>query len=132
VSIRLLTAMKPPHLTRYELEFMDVLWRKGEGTVQTVCDELKRPLAYTTVLTTLGMLHSKKKVLKRTRRGRAHVYQPTISREEVSRSVLYDLQDVLFADRFPSLVLAMFEDGRFSEKDIDALKAALRKVEKKE
>lgn len=132
MSIRLLPAMKPPHLTNYELEFMDVLWRKGEGTVQTVCDELKRPLAYTTVLTTLGLLYSKKKVLKRSRRGRAHVYQPTISREEVSRTVLDDLQDVLFADRFPSLVLAMFKDGRFSEKDIKALKAALRKVEKKE
>ena len=124
--------MKPPHLTNYELEFMDILWRKGEGTVQTVCDALKRPLAYTTVLTTLGLLHSRKKVLKRSRRGKAHVYQPTISREEVSRTVLYDLQDVLFADRFPSLVLGMFEDGRFSEKDIKALKAALRKVEKKE
>ena len=124
--------MKPPHLTNYELELMDVLWRKGEGTVQTVCDELKRPLAYTTVLTTLGLLHSKKKVLRRSRRGKAHVYQPTISREEVSRTVLYDLHDVLFADRFPSLVLGMFKDGRFSEKDIKALKAALRKVEKKE
>ena len=44
---------------------MDVLWQQGEGTVQEVCDQLGRPLAYTTVMTTLRLLHSKKKVLKR-------------------------------------------------------------------
>ncbi|HVT28022.1 MAG TPA: BlaI/MecI/CopY family transcriptional regulator [Lacipirellulaceae bacterium] len=124
--------MVPPRLTRYELELMDVLWRKGEGTVQTVCDELQRPLAYTTVMTTLRLLHSKKKVLKRTKRGRAHVYQPSVSREEVSRSILHDLQEVLFGDRLPSLMLGLFEDGKFSDEDVEALRAALRKVERKD
>jgi predicted transcriptional regulator len=110
---------------------MDVLWRKGEGTVQTVCDELKRPLAYTTVMTTLRLLHGKKKVLKRTKIGRAHVYRPAVSREEVSRKILDDLHDVLFADRLPSLVLGMLQDGRFSDDDVKALKAALNKVEQR-
>ena len=86
--------MKSPHLTRYELELLNVLWKKGEGTVQEVCDELQRPLAYTTVMTTLRLLHSKKKVLKRIKRGRAHVYQPTVSRDEVSRSVICDFQEI--------------------------------------
>jgi predicted transcriptional regulator len=122
--------MKPSRLTRYELELMDVLWQRGEGTVQQVCDELQRPLAYTTVMTTLGLLHSKKKVLKRVKRGRAHVYQPTVTRDEVSRSVIRDLQDVLFADRLPTLMLGLLEDGKFSEADVKSLKAALRKVEK--
>jgi BlaI family transcriptional regulator, penicillinase repressor len=123
-------SMKPPRLTRYELELMDVLWRRGEGTVQEVCDELERPLAYTTVMTTLGLLHSKKKVLKRVKRGRAHVYQATVSRDQVSRAVIRDLQDVLFSGRLPSLMLGLLEDGKFSDDDVKALKAALRKVEK--
>ncbi len=122
--------MKSPRLTRYELELMDVLWKRGEGTVQEVCDELQRPLAYTTVMTTLRLLHSKKKVLKRAKRGRAHVYQPLVTRDEISRSVIQDLQDVLFSDRLPSLVLGLLEDGKFTEDDVKALKAALRKAEK--
>ncbi len=122
--------MKSPRLTRYELELMDVLWKRGTGTVQEVCDELQRPLAYTTVMTTLRLLHGKKKVLKRVKRGRAHVYQPIVSRDEISRSVIQDLQDVLFADRLPSLVLGLLEDGKFSEEDVKALKSALRNVEK--
>jgi predicted transcriptional regulator len=122
--------MPPPRLTRYELELMDVLWRRGEATVQEVCDELQRPLAYTTVMTTLGLLHSKKKVLKRIKRGRAHVYQPSVTREQMSRAVIRDLQDVLFSDRLPTLMLGLLEDGKFSSDDVKALKAALRKVEK--
>jgi BlaI family transcriptional regulator, penicillinase repressor len=122
--------MKPPRLTRYELELMDVLWRRGEGTVQEVCDELERPLAYTTVMTTLGLLHSKKKVLKRVKRGRAHVYQATVSRDQVSRAVIRDLQDVLFSGRLPSLMLGLLEDGKYSADDVKELKAALRKVDK--
>ena len=121
--------MTPPRLTRYELELMDVLWQIGEGTVQVVCKELKRPLAYTTVMTTLGLLHSKKKVLKRVKRGRAHVYQPIVSRDEISRAVISDLRDVLFCDRLPMLLLGLLEDGKFSPEDVKALKAALRKVE---
>ncbi len=122
--------MMPHRLTRYELELMDVLWQIGEGTVQEVSDALKRPLAYTTVMTTLGLLHSKKKVLKRTKRGRAHVYKPVVSRDEVSRAVIRDLGDVLFADRLPMLMLGLLEDGKFSQEDVKALKEALRKVEK--
>ena len=68
--------MDPSRLTRYELELMDVLWSRGEGTVQDVCDALHRPLAYTTVMTTLRLLEDKKKVLQRVKRGRAYVYRP--------------------------------------------------------
>lgn len=124
--------MKTPRLTRCELELMDVLWQKGEATVQEVCDELRRPLAYTTVMTTLSLLHSKKNVLKRVKRGRAHVYQPIVSRDAVSRAVLSDLRDVLFADQLPMLVLGLLEHGHFSQEDVQALKAAIHKVEQQD
>ena len=116
-------------LTRYELELMDVLWQRGEGTVQEVCDQLGRPLAYTTVMTTLRLLHSKKKVLKRVKRGRAHVYQPIVSRDDVSRSVIQDMQVVLFGDRLPTLMLGLLQNGTFSSDDVDALKAALKNLQ---
>ena len=73
---------------------------------------------------------SKKKVLKRIKRGRTHVYQPSVTREQMSRAVIRDLQDVLFSDRLPSLMLGLLEDGKFSLDDVKALKAAIRKVEK--
>jgi len=119
----------PPRLTRYELEIMDVVWRLEQATVQDVCDALSRPLAYTTVMTTLSLLERKKKVLERSKRGRAYVYRPVVSREEVSRSLLDDLKQVLFGDSLPSLVLNLVEEGKLSEADLEALRKALNRVE---
>ncbi len=124
--------MELHRLTRYELELMDVLWQLGGGTVQEVCDQLGRPLAYTTVMTTLRLLHSKKKVLKRMKRGRAHVYQPIVSRDDVSRSVIQDMQTVLFGNCLPTLMLGLLQNGKFSPDDVDALREALKQVQESE
>ncbi len=123
--------MERPRLSRGELEIMDALWGLGEGTVQDVCDALDRELAYTTVMTMLRILHARKKVLQRIKRGRAHVYRPLVSREEVSRSILADLKGVLFRGRVPSLVLNLLEEESLSNDDVIALQAALRDVKQK-
>lgn len=109
---------------------MNVLWNRGSGTVQDVCDSLERPLAYTTVMTTLRLLEQKKKVLERVKQSRAYVYRPIVTREEVSRSVLSDLRDVLFGGQLPSLVLNMLSEDEISTEDVAAIREALAKVEK--
>ncbi len=123
--------MAARQLTRYELEIMDVVWRLGEATVNDVCAGLSRPLAYTTVMTTLGILEGKKEVLERTKRGRAFVYRPRVSRDDVSRSLINDLRDVLFGGSLPSLVLNLMADESVSKADVKAITAALRRVERK-
>lgn len=121
--------MKDYRLTPYELELMDVIWDLGEASVQDVCDALPRDLAYTTVMTTLSLLVQKKKVLKRVKNGRAYIYQPVVSREEVSRSMLGQIKQVLLKDSLPSLMLNLLEEENISEDDIKALKEAIRKLE---
>lgn len=116
-------------LTRYELELMDVLWELGEGTVQEVCDRLERPLAYTTVMTTLSLLESKKQVLERRKNGRAYIYRPRVSREDVSRSMIADLREVLFGNQLPSLVLNLLSEESLGDDDVAALRAALDRIE---
>src|SRR5262245_42486250 len=92
-------------LTRCELEVMDVLWNRGRSTVQDVCDSLERPLAYTTVMTTLKILESKRRVLRRVKVSRAYVYEPIVGRDEVCRSVASDLKQHLVKGSVKSLVL---------------------------
>lgn len=121
--------MKDYRLTPYELELMDVIWDLGKASVQDVCDALPRDLAYTTVMTTLSLLVQKKKVLKRVKNGRAYIYQPVVSREEVSRSMLGQIKQVLLKDSLPSLMLNLLEEENISEDDIKALKEAIRKLE---
>lgn len=123
--------MQHRRLTHCELEIMDVVWREGEATVQQVCDGLSRPLAYTTVMTTLSLLERNKKVLSRRKSGRAYMYRAVVSRDEVSRNLISELRDLLFGGSTPSLVLNLVEDESVSKDDIRALQTALRELERK-
>ncbi len=60
---------------------MDVLWNRSEGNVRDVIQLLARPLAYTTVMTTLDRLY-KKGLLSRRKFERAFIYAPRLSRQQ--------------------------------------------------
>jgi BlaI family transcriptional regulator, penicillinase repressor len=121
--------MPTTSLTKCELEVMQVVWDRGEATVQEVVDALDRSLAYTTVLTTLKILHEKRGVLRRTKRGRAHVYVPAVSCETVRRSMLGELRSRLFGGSTKSLVLNLIEQDELTSADIGEIKAAIKSLE---
>lgn len=64
---------------------MDVLWAYGDCNVRNVVDKLSRPLAYTTIMTTLDRLF-KKGLLNRRREARAFVYSARLTRAEWERA----------------------------------------------
>lgn len=119
----------PNRLTVYELELMDVLWEMGEGTVQDVCDSHGRDLAYTTVMTSLNILCAKKNVVTRQKQGRAFVYRPTVSREQMSKIVLNELSPILFKGHLPSLIVDLLATATLENDDINALKDAIERIE---
>jgi predicted transcriptional regulator len=63
---------------------MDIMWACGPCRVHEVVQAIERPLAYTTVMTTLDRLF-KKGLLGREKRERAFVYSPLLTREEWER-----------------------------------------------
>ncbi len=63
---------------------MDILWATGDSTVHDVARQLDRPLAYTTVMTTLDRLY-KKGFLSRSKSDRAFLYIPKLTRAEWER-----------------------------------------------
>jgi predicted transcriptional regulator len=62
-----------------ETTVMEALWARGEGSVHDVLGWLDRPLAYSTVMTTLDRLF-KKGLLNRTMVDRAYIYTPRASK----------------------------------------------------
>jgi predicted transcriptional regulator len=69
-----------------EREVMEILWTEGNLAVRDVQGRLRRPAAYTTVMTTLDRLF-KKEVLSRNQSGRAFLYSPAVSREALKASI---------------------------------------------
>jgi len=121
--------MPTTSLTKCELEVMQVIWDRNGATVQEVVDALDRTLAYTTVLTTLKILHEKRGVLKRQKRGRAHIYIPAVTCDTVRRSMLGELRTRLFGNSMKSLVLNLIEQQELTADDIDEVKRAIAALE---
>jgi predicted transcriptional regulator len=113
-------------LTEAELRIMDVLWRKGSGTVQQVLDWLPSTLAYNSVLTTIRILE-KKGHLRHVKDGRAHIYEPVIGRQEATRSEIQHLVGRFFRNSHEALVLNILQD---EELDADQLKRLREMLER--
>jgi predicted transcriptional regulator len=64
-----------------ETAVMEILWAHGDVSVRDVAAKITRPLAYTTVMTTLDRLY-KKGFLNRRKSERAFFYSPRWSRRE--------------------------------------------------
>jgi BlaI family penicillinase repressor len=84
-------------LTPLELVIMNSLWSRGQATVREVQSDLlpDRRLAYTTVLTVMDRMF-KKGTLRREKRARAHVYEPTITSVEVRAAAVNLLVETFF------------------------------------
>jgi len=116
-------------LTHCELEVMEVVWNRGQATVQDVVDGLDRPLAYTTVMTTMKIL-DRKGILKRCgKTGRAYVYEPTVHREDIQRTMTDELAGRLYGGSVKSLVLNLLGHSSMSREDVNELKAAIESLE---
>ncbi len=98
--------IKDHSLTPTELEIMSVLWETGPANVQTVQQNLKRELAYTTVQTILNILHRKGKV-RRTLENRAYLYKAVVSRRQVVSHAIGDIVDRLFGGSATTLTLSV-------------------------
>jgi predicted transcriptional regulator len=73
-----------------ERKVLDASWKLKRANVRDVVDLLKEPFAYTTIMTTLDRLY-KKGYLDRELRGRAFLYSPRLTQEQMQIGILGDV-----------------------------------------
>jgi len=115
---------KSPTLTDAELRIMDVLWRRGSGTVQQVMDGLRPNLAYNTILTTIRILE-RKGYVKHVKDGRAYLYEPLVGRQEASRSAIRHLVGRFFRDSHEALILNILQNENIDAEELKRLRGLL-------
>lgn len=122
-------AAQPPEMTPAEFKLMKVLWALKKASVAQVRTEYNRrhdtDLAYTTVMTLLGRLASKRAV-KVDKSRQPYLYRPAFRRELVLRDRLRRFVDSVFDGNSESLVLHLVEDESLS---IEELRDIERKIE---
>jgi BlaI family transcriptional regulator, penicillinase repressor len=126
--------MKPkrPLLTDQELEIMKIVWRKSNATVRDVYEELltRRKIAYTTVMTMMGILEQKGH-LKKSADDRAYVYTPTQPQREVVGSMVQDFVKRVFNGSAKPLLVHLVENEKISKEELDEITELLRDKRRK-
>ena len=122
--------MKPRKtvLTEQELELMKIIWQRESVTVRDVYESLleHRKIAYTTVMTMMGILQEKGYVTK-TNDAKAHVYQPAQPKQQVVTHLVSDFVERVFNGSAKPLLLNLVENEKLSAKEIDEIAALLKK-----
>jgi predicted transcriptional regulator len=92
-------------LAPLELDCMNTLWPMGEGTVREIRDglALRRPRAYTTIMTIMDRL-ARKGVVERRKVGRAYMYRPNLSAEEARAQALSQVVENFFGGSKEALI----------------------------
>ena len=123
-------ANKTRVLTPLERRIMRVLWEGGAGNVQKVLQGLtgEPQLAYTTVQTTLNVLHRKGKV-RRKLVGRAYEYSATVSQEAADSHAVRDVLLKVFRGSVDDLLLCLVRSKQLDAQKLADLQAKLEESE---
>ena len=113
-------------LTDTELELMLILWKLGEASVHDVIAALPptRTMAYTTASTIIRILE-KKGFARSRKEGKAHLYSPTLSKQEYESRALGHVVGRLFENTPSALVARLIDDKKLSPQEIAELKQLL-------
>jgi predicted transcriptional regulator len=105
---------------------MRVLWDGGPGNVQKVLQGLtgEPQLAYTTVQTTLNVLHRKGRV-RRKLVGRAYEYSAIVSQETADSHAIKDVLQKVFRGSVDNLLLSLVRSKHLDARKLAELQAKL-------
>ena len=109
---------------------MEVLWKRGASTVGEVVEALphSRPLAYSSVLTTLRILEQKGYVMHE-KKGRAFVYHTLVGREQAQRKAVRHLVSRFFENSPELLVLNVLESEDLDAEDVQRLRRMIEETD---
>jgi predicted transcriptional regulator len=113
--------------TDLELEILKTIWERGEATVREVFQDIlkQRKIAYTTVLTMMGVLERKGHLTKRAGE-RAYVYTPTAAQDEVVESMVDEFVERVFNGSAQPLLVHLVGDRRIKPKELAEVEKLVR------
>lgn len=123
---------KHEHPTPGELEALKILWEHGACSPREVMELLNadgKDRAYTSVASLLNVMLDKRLVTRKSQ-GRAFVYAARVKRESTLREMLDDLVGRAFEGSAASLVAHLLDARQVSREELDAIRAAIRKLER--
>lgn len=118
-------------LTDLEADVMQLVWQKGSATVRDVYEAIQstRPLAYTTVMTVLSKL-VEKGIVEYSKKERAYVYRPKVSKKEAAQRSVAKLLQKFFNGSPRALVAHLIDVNAISPDELSSLQELLKSKQK--
>jgi len=113
--------------TDLELEILKVIWQRGAATVREVYDDLsaRRKIAYTTVLTMMGVLEHKGH-LRRKAGDRAYVYRPVAPQDQIVQGMVDEFVNRVFDGSAGSLLMHLVGGRKIEPEELDEIEKLLQ------
>src|SRR5256885_1260546 len=111
---------------------MKIVWSRDKSTVRDVYEELlrQRKIAYTTVMTMMGILEQKGH-LKKSADERAYVYTPAQPKSQVVGNMVQDFVKRVFNGPAKPLLVHLVEDKKISPEELDEISKLLKDKRRK-
>ena len=123
------------HPTDLELQILKILWADCPLPVRDIREKLAeagRDLAHTSVITTLNTMFDKKYV-KRKKEGKAFLFTPALTEDDVSDNMLQDLVQRVFNGSPSAVLLRLMESSEIDSEEVKELRRLFnRKVKELE
>lgn len=118
--------------TDQELEILKVIWQLGPSTVREVHQELlqHRKIAYTTVLTMMGILE-RKGHLKKTAGEKAYLYRTAKPQAQVTAGMVKEFVNRVFNGSTKPLLVHLVEDRGIGAEELAELQTLVEDRRKK-
>jgi len=122
---------KSKHPTELELEILKILWRANPLTGRQVRDALAgfRELAYTSVMTIMGIMEDKGYV-RRKKQGSSYLYSTRIKQATTTRRMLLDLVERAYDGSVTSAVVNLLETSDIQPEELEQLRELIRQKTK--
>jgi BlaI family transcriptional regulator, penicillinase repressor len=121
-------AMRPPKLTKLELQILETLWSRGNASIREIQEAFAEPRpAYTTIQTTVYRMEGKGAVRRARKISNAHIFEPVVARD-VARHRLLDEILSLFGGRAQPMMAQLAEAGKLTLDDVRDLEKTIKRL----
>jgi len=122
--------VRPPRLTRLELQILEILWGYGKASIREIQEAFPEPRpAYTTIQTTVYRLEGKKAVRRVRKISNAHIFEPVVARD-VTRHRLLDEILSFFGGQAQPMMAQLAEAGKLTLNDVRELENTIKNLER--
>ena len=117
-------------LTKAEEQVMKVLWKRGNGMLMEIVENMPSPLPHKNTVATILKTLVDKGFVEIESVGRYHRYHPIVSKDQYSKDTLTNVAKGYFDGSFTDVVSFLVDEKKLSVKELELLLQQLKKNKK--